>query len=378
MTHAAYSLTNRQFSLRLQNHTPHKLISGFPEGRRMFLNLKGYVNTQLVYHINPYDDSVGTLKGLAHSAASPPTGPGEEHHDALVYEVHHRSTLLNTNHTFHIVLATGREKDNRIPPRGFKIAEAASRLCEPVWHGSSDTNYFTTEEYTGGYDEVTVTVPPGIERVEAGLYYQTTSREFVEFLRDEINGTGGSLPGPGAGGDPAYLVQTDPWFSQLRAWGNTLWSLWDHNRHLPGAAPVLMTNTFVQLDITDTDLDGIPAYWESLYFNGATNASPDTDTDGDGMTDYAEYIALSNPTNKESFFAVSGATFERLPDGTSGAVSFTSHYARVYQLQVATNLLAPMVWIPRATAVPGSGHDMLLHDTNTFQNSFYRVKIALP
>ena len=88
-------------------------------------------------------------------------------------------------------------------------------------------------------------VPPNANGVLVSLYYQGTSREYVSFLRDEINGTGTSLPGLGALGDPAYLAQSDPFFEGLSAWGNTIWALWDHNKNLPGAAPILMTEALV-------------------------------------------------------------------------------------------------------------------------------------
>ncbi|HSR88754.1 MAG TPA: multiheme c-type cytochrome, partial [Pontiella sp.] len=281
ITNAGYSLATSEFTLRLQNHTGHKLISGYPEGRRMFLNIKAYVGTNLIYEINPYDYAVGTLKGLNsdYSPNSPPLSDREEYMDELVYEVHQSSSILGTNETFHMVLATDRYKDNRILPRGFRIAEAQARLCEPVWHGHSDdtfhspSNYYTQAEYEGGYDEVTVQLPAGTERIEAALYYQTTSREFIEFLRNEITGTNGTLPNvAGAGGDLPYLAQTDPFFSGLAAWGDTIWSLWTNNMNIPGAAPVLMTNTLVELDVLDDDGDGIPNYWEDLHFGGPTNA----------------------------------------------------------------------------------------------------------
>jgi len=52
-------------SFRVQNQTGHKLISGFPEGRRMWINIKALdVNGTLLYEVNPYDDQAGTLKGL--------------------------------------------------------------------------------------------------------------------------------------------------------------------------------------------------------------------------------------------------------------------------------------------------------------------------
>ena len=102
---------------------------------------------------------------------------------SLLYSRYHRSRDL---------CATGRGKDNRIPPRGFRVAEAQQRLCEPVSHGASAPGLFTAAEYEGGYDEVTLRLPQAAERMELRLYYQSTSREYVEFLRDEINGAAGA------------------------------------------------------------------------------------------------------------------------------------------------------------------------------------------
>ena len=157
--------------------------------------------------------------------------------DELVYETHpeqHRSQRGRQETLPLRSWPPDRYKDNRIPPRGFRVDEAPARLCEPVWHGVAAPDYFSPAEYAGGYDAVTVNVPPGADEIEVRLYYQTTSREFIEFLRDEINGTATSLP------PEAYVIQTDPWFLQLRAWGDTIWQLWDHNKDVPGAAPILM------------------------------------------------------------------------------------------------------------------------------------------
>jgi hypothetical protein len=221
-------------SLKVQNNTGHKLISGFPEGRRMFLNVKAYSDDgSLIGEVNPYDYTVGTLKGLPHSASSPALDPNESYVDELVYEIHFKSYLTGEEETFHAALATGRSKDNRIPPKGFDIANAAERLCEPAFHGHSDPNYFTAAEYTGGYDEVRVPIPVDANHVSVTLCYQGTSREYIEFLRDEINGDATSLISPTLSGEPnAYIIQTDPFFSQLKEWGNTIWDLWYHNHGL--------------------------------------------------------------------------------------------------------------------------------------------------
>jgi hypothetical protein len=89
---------------------------------------------------------------------------------------------------------------------------------------------------------VTPTLPVGADQVIITLLYQTTSREYVAFLRDRINGEAHPLGSPSpAGRAMTYVIPTDPFFDQLRAGGDTLWQLWEHNRNVPGAAPVEMT-----------------------------------------------------------------------------------------------------------------------------------------
>jgi hypothetical protein len=257
-----YEPATGALSFRVKNNTGHKLISGFPEGRRMFVNIKAYSGGTLLYEVNPYDPTAGTLKGLDY----PYLGQGlpdpvdlvanEAHVDELVFEMKPSSTdLTGEAKTFHFALATGRYKDNRIPPKGFDIDNAGARLSVPVWHGVEDANYFTSVEYAGGYDDVSLTIASGADYVEVNLYYQTTSREYIEFLRDEINGSGNlTLTGTGAGGDPAYIIQTNPFFGQLNAWGDTLWGLWTHNMNVDGAAPFLMAQATIGTPATSCDL----------------------------------------------------------------------------------------------------------------------------
>jgi hypothetical protein len=246
---ANYDSSTGVLSFRIQNQTGHKLISGFPEGRRMFVNIKAYnADNQLIYEVNPYDYAAGTLKGLNYNyqpgipAPPAPLGINEVYVDKLVYEAHPSSTLTGEDkQTFHFALATDRYKDNRIPPKGFRIDEAAARLAQPRWDGADDPGYFTADEYAGGYDDVAIDIPSGAAYVEINLYYQTTSREYVEFLRDEINGNPDNMTLPAS----AYIVQTDPFFSQLKAWGNTIWQLWTHNMNVDGARPFLMAQATI-------------------------------------------------------------------------------------------------------------------------------------
>jgi hypothetical protein len=232
----SYNQETGALSFKIQNNTPHKLISGFPEGRRMFINVKCYLGSCILQEVNPYDYSVGTLRGLPNSSSSPGLEENESYVDELVYEVHPKSDLTGENETFHFVLATDRYKDNRIPPKGFDVNSSSERLCEPVWHGHSEPNYFTAAEYAGGYDQVDMNLPAGADYIEVSLYYQGTSREYIEFLRDEINGDANTLSSPTPSGEPnAYIIQSNPFFAQLKEWGNTIWDLWYHNHGLDGS-----------------------------------------------------------------------------------------------------------------------------------------------
>jgi hypothetical protein len=249
---ADYNPSNGALIFQVLNNSAHKLISGFPEGRRMFVNIRAYSGSNLIYEVNPYDASAGTLKGLDYpylgqGLPNPqPLGANEAYVDELIYEMKPSSTdLTGETKTFHFALATGRYKDNRISPKGFNINEAAVRVSVPVWHGTEDSKYYTDTEYAGGYDDVSLNIASGADRVEINLYYQTTSREYIEFLRDEINGTGNLTLPPTADVPNPYVVQTDPFFSKLAAWGDTIWNLWVRNKDLAGAAPFLMSQSVV-------------------------------------------------------------------------------------------------------------------------------------
>lgn len=226
--------------LRIFNHTGHKLISGFPEGRRMWLNVRFLDELgAIISEINPYSDLVTSSDGNG-NLAYVSGGDLVVNRDDLVYEANMSSSLTGETKTFHFVLATDRYKDNRIPPKGFRINDAVDRICQPRWHGADAADYFTAEEYAGGFDEVRIPKPPSAAGWTATLYYQSTSKAYIEFLRDEIKGDADSLLGvPPPSGEPtAYILQSDPFFSTLRGWGDAIWDLWLHN---DGSAPVAMT-----------------------------------------------------------------------------------------------------------------------------------------
>src|SRR4029079_5480941 len=131
---------------------------------------------------------------------------------------HPSSAITGEARTFHFALVSGMNKDNRIPPKGFRIAEAAGWVPEPSPNGSPAPNLFSASEYAGGHDDVALSLPPGGTRLRVELYYQQRGREYIDFLRDETKGTAKTLKSPTPSGEPqAYIAQTDPFFAQLSA-----------------------------------------------------------------------------------------------------------------------------------------------------------------
>jgi hypothetical protein len=80
---------------------------------------------------------------------------------------------------------------------------------------------------------------------------------------------------------------------------------------------------------------GLPDAWQLQYF-GHTGVDPNADPDHDGMSNWAEYIAGTNPTDAQSRFA-----FVRVfPDPQGGfRVEWSSVQGKFYTLQRSNDLL---------------------------------------
>ena len=82
---------------------------------------------------------------------------------------------------------------------------------------------------------------------------------------------------------------------------------------------------------------GTPQWWLAQY--GWTNdfeAAATNDADGDGMPNWAEYVAGTDPTNRNSLLTVSTVAPES--DGTGIVVRWQSTDGKLYSLQRGTNL----------------------------------------
>ena len=205
-------------TLKVVNHTGHKLISGYPEGRRMWLNIVWYdSNGAVVREDGAYGPMDVTVNGQQLTVDTildlhPATGEGK------IYEAHYGLTqewaaqLLSLGYdpatplsydrvtgavdftlgelgaapagteqeTFHFVLNNTVVKDNRIPPYGMSYDEASIRNALPV-PADQYGNPGPGEAYNY-FDEVTLLPPAGAASATLDLLYQPTSFEYQQFL----------------------------------------------------------------------------------------------------------------------------------------------------------------------------------------------------
>jgi hypothetical protein len=122
----------------------------------------------------------------------------------------------------------------------------------------------------------------------------------------------------------------------------------------------------------DVNHNGISDAWENNYFGSvATNRTQLTDTDYDGMTDYAEFIAGTNPTNADSRFYFTGETS---PRNHVVQLQWTVVTNRLYQVNASANLQS---WLPVTDWLQASNSPVMSCTiTNTGAGAqFYRVQV---
>lgn len=201
--------------VRITNRTGHKLPTGYPEGRRMWIHLVGLnASGDTVFQSGRYDTATGTLFTDSQIKIYE-MKPGMTDSIAQLHN-------LTPGPSFHFFLNDTVFFDNRIPPRGFTNIEFRQHLAQPVGYTYADSQYWDVTRYVLPMSAVTVTV---------NLYYQTASKEYIEFLREENVGN------------------THDWNN----WGQRLYNAWAAKGK---SRPVVMNSTAVtvQDSVEDTSL----------------------------------------------------------------------------------------------------------------------------
>ena len=165
--------------VRVTNLTGHKLPTGYPEGRRMWIQARFFGKEgELLSEIGAYTNVVSTLNG---EEVQVPTLLHPE--KTKVYEClpgispeQAARTGKPAGPSFHFVLNDVTVKDNRIPPRGFSNAAFAVHHCEPVGAVYADGQH---------WDDTVLAVPDGAATAQVKLLYQSVSWEYIRFLAEE-------------------------------------------------------------------------------------------------------------------------------------------------------------------------------------------------
>jgi len=244
MLSSAAVLTIEDGQIRVTNLTGHKLISGYPEGRRMWLRMtyRDAANTVLridgeygdlavqidvngdgqidgadvvrtlldlegtntrIYEAEPGISQAWASALTSAAAGSPLVAPSTPiQFDRVTGAV--TATLGDVasqapgtaRKTFHFVLNDTILSDNRIPPWRMSREIARQRNALPV-----PATLYGNPDPTGSYDHfdrVPLAPPTGATSVDVELLYQPTSWEYVQFLHLANTGTNPNLATVGA------------------------------------------------------------------------------------------------------------------------------------------------------------------------------------
>jgi hypothetical protein len=236
----AASLEVEGDEVKVINHTGHKLITGYPEGRRMWLNIKWFdENETLLREDGEYGDIEVSIDGVPTTVRSILDLTGAE---TRIYEAHMGMTeewaaqlidlevdpglalsydrvsgavtqtlgdladpaTADVATSFHFALNNTVEHDNRIPPYGMDYDEANRRNAAPVPEDQYEGTIHGVYEH---YDELDLNPPVGAASASIDLLYQPTSWEYIQFLYLANDGSSSFL-----GNEGAYM---------LEAWLNT-------------------------------------------------------------------------------------------------------------------------------------------------------------
>jgi len=251
----AASLSVSGDTLTITNLTGHKLISGYPEGRRMWLNVKWYdASGQLLRE----DGEYGPLEVTVNSSlltVNTILDPADPH--TKIYEAHYAMTQQwaeqliglgypadmpltfdrvtgkvdytlgelaaqapGTYHeTFHFVLNNHVAKDNRIPPYDMRYDEARKRNALPV-PASQYGNPGPGGLYQN-FDRFALSRPTDAAYATIALLYQPTSWEYIQFLFLANNQQNAFLAAEGENLLQAWLAtgMAEPHVMAATTWG---------------------------------------------------------------------------------------------------------------------------------------------------------------
>jgi hypothetical protein len=147
--------------------------------------------------------------------------------------------------------------------------------------------------------------------------------------------------------------------------------------------PTTQTNTLVpggtlnltgNYTFTDANSNSIPDAWEAAHFNAVSNQrTKTTDTDQDGLSDWAEFVAGTDPNNPPPQFKL---TAQRLA-GNIVKLSWPSVTNHNYRVHASSNAIS---WKPHSTwfGATGTNTSYSLSSATNGVVRFFRVEATAP
>ena len=191
--------------------------------------------------------------------------------------------------------------------------------------------------------------------------------------------SGTSMAGPHVAGLVALLLSAHP---ELKGQVDAIERLIEQTA-VPCGSPVPNTafgwgriDALAALGLADSDLDGMPDWWEIWHglarFDPADAAQ---DADDDGLTNLQEYLAGTDPNDAASGLRITGIRIS----GADVFSLFTSVVGKRYCLERAEGLPA-LSWNPIVSNLFGTGLYYQVRDPDgaSFTQRFYRVKVVAP
>jgi hypothetical protein len=172
-------ISDQRAKLRITNLTGHKLPSGYPEGRRMWVNIRfSDAAGTVIKEVGKYDQTEDKIFGKAVTVPTILTPDETSIYECLPGISPEMAKKFNQTpgKSFHFVLNDMIVKDNRIPPEGFKNSAFKEHLSAPVGAIYQDGQY---------WDDIEFDLPDECAKVEVQLMYQSVSWEYIKFLAEE-------------------------------------------------------------------------------------------------------------------------------------------------------------------------------------------------
>ncbi len=186
-----------EMKVRVTNTAGHRIPSGYPDGRRFWIELKVSDGTGIVYQSGYYDDVEAQLlteQGVAFNRALEPLidATNGQPNAVMVYE-RVTGTCRESNGKCEASPSLLNDKilfDNRILPAGFNYTVLRESGVKFWNYGADMVPYEDTDRYASGqnWDEVIYRFDAPSDAVltaRAEVYWQTHTREFIEHLRDQ-------------------------------------------------------------------------------------------------------------------------------------------------------------------------------------------------